>query len=111
MDLKIYPNKSSIQAFYVHGYVALSFKNDVVNDKKEIAPVQFSKPYVFSNPDLAQSYIDANNLSDKGFFVWKMFDCYGCRGFSNLDNDDDSLKAFMDEEKENIFLFSELDDF
>jgi hypothetical protein len=111
MDLKIYPNKSSIQDFHVYGFVVLSFRDEILTDDNKFAPVQFFEPRIFSTVDQAQSYIDSNGLSQKGFFVWKMFDCYGCRGYSNLDSDDESLKKFMDEEKENILMFSDFDDF
>lgn len=107
MDLKIFPNKSSLQAFYVHGFVVLSFKDQILNSDKNIALAQFSDPFVFTSVELAQSFIDENNL--QGFFVWKMFDAYGCRGYSNLENEDESLKDFIEKEHENIKMFAELD--
>lgn len=109
MDLKIFPNKSSLQAFYVHGFVVLSHSDQILDADKNISLAQFSEPFVFTSVQRAQSFIDENNL--QGFYVWKMFDAYGCRGYSNLENEDESLKDFIEKEHENIKMFSELDDF
>lgn len=107
MDLKIFPNKSSLQSFFVHGFVVLSFKDQILDSEKKINLAQFSEPFVFISVESAQSFIDENNL--EGFYVWKMFDAYGCRGYSNLENEDESLKDFIEKEHENIKMFSELD--
>jgi len=107
MDLKVFPNKSSLQVFYIHGFVVLSYKDQILDADKKINLVQFSEPFVFTSVQLAQSYIDENHL--QGFYVWKMFDAYGCRGYSNLENEDEFLKDFIEKEHENIKMFSELD--
>lgn len=109
MDLKIFPNKSSLQSFYVHGFSVLSFKNQILDSDKNISLVQFSEPFVFTSVELAQSYIDENNL--QGFYVWKMFDAYGCRGYSSLENEDESLKDFIEKEHENIKMISQFEGF
>ena len=100
MDLRVIPNASNIQTFYVHGYSVMSDKDALCSKDLKFMPVPFAEPYIFATVERAEDFIKKNDLESKGFYVWKVFDCYGCRGYSHLSNEDEYLKDLMASEKD-----------
>lgn len=99
MDLRIFPNSTNIQSFYVHGFTVITGSDVLVSrEHLKFTPLEFSEPVIFSSEKSAIHFIDDNNLASS--FVVKVFDFLGCRGYSELSNEDQYLKDLMLKEKE-----------